>query len=231
MGSSPVSITIVSPVEKDGVLLLPASGPRSVGVVLKNATQQSIIAYCVCWKFTDSGGTVRTHVIAKRSFNGAAIPPNGSKFLSCNSGTGVGSEAQSHIEVSLELAVFDDGTAVGPDGANVFPRFKAWVDAERDFVHLALADGDFSLTVRNAREQGLAALPADDAKTSASLLMAAEMASDYRTCYQFASAYFASQVQEWIDKTGPIAAIERVRLTTNGKHYPTLHKKQGMVLS
>jgi hypothetical protein len=51
------------------------------------------------------------------------------------------------------------------------------------------------------------------------------MAGDYRTCYQFASAYFASQVQDWIDKTGPSAAIARLRLITSVKHYPTLRKK------
>jgi len=79
--------------------------------------------------------------------------------------------------------------------------------------------------VRIARKLGFDALPRNEARTSASLLMAAEMAGDYQTCYQFASAYFASQVAEWIDQTSEAAAADRLRLITSAKHYPPLHRK------
>lgn len=236
-----------------GVVPTPRSDQEAAllkyAVVLKNTTSHTIIAYCLRWKCVDSSGVVRPHVFARRNFNtfegGAAVAPGASRLISRDAGVGniqnppaqAGAvtarfeqalryyRAQRSIEVSLDLSVFDDGTAIGPDTSGWFAKFKGWLDAERDFARLALADGSFAQRVRDAREEGFDALAKDDARTSASLLMAAEMAGDYRTCYQFASAYFASQVQDWIDKTGPSAAIARLRLITSVKHYPTLRKK------
>lgn len=44
---------------------------------------------------------------------------------------------QAIVLISLDMVVFLYGKAVGDDKANQIPRLKAWLDAERDIVHMA----------------------------------------------------------------------------------------------
>ncbi len=218
-------------------------------VVLKNATPHGIIAYYVRWKFTDASDKAVTGVIHDKSFpSGRPIPPHGAKFLSLHSGIGVDSgrtramnervrdlwdrrprfyPAQRSIEVSSELAVFDDGTAVGPDDEGMLSTFEAWMDAERDFARRALAENSvvgFRRRVQDALDQGFDALPKEQRGNLGSLPAAADSAPDYSECYQFATAWLASDVMRWIDQSGEEAAREGLRRLTS-KRYPELHRK------
>jgi hypothetical protein len=133
--------------------------------------------------------------------------------------------AQRSVAVSVELAVFDDGLAVGPDQDNWLPRLSAWMDAERDFSRAALsASVRFSEHVRGTRDRGLALLPKPPSTARSGLLAAAETASTYTACYDLAKAYFAAQVADWIEQSGERVATERLRLITGTKQYPALHR-------
>ena len=252
----PEGVLLIPATDPDVASMVPR--PRSedeeallrYAVVLRNTTSRAIIANYLRWKLTDSSGRVRPQMLTGKSFpSGSAIPPHSARFLSLESGIGVASgrpgtprdevkdvweqrlqhyHAQRSIEVSIELVVFDDGTAVGPDGAGRFAKFKAWVDAERDFARTALAAGgvvSFGAKVREAREEGFEALPQDAARDNSGLLIAASTATDYSTCHRFVTAYLAAQVAEWIDKIGDDAAIARLRLITSTKYYPVVHRK------
>jgi len=216
-------------------------------VVLTNTTSHPIIAYYVHWKFTDSGGTVRHGLVKDKSFPGGnPIAPHSAKLLSLDNGIGAGAfgfsqrsqdrmdqrlrfyHEQRGIEASLELVVLDDGTAVGPDSEGWLPHFRAWMDAERDFVHTVLAENSvmsFRQRVLDAREQGFDALPKDAPKSLTRLGGLGDWERDYSRCYQLATGFFAVQVAEWIDQTGEDAAKRRLLLITGSKHYPELRRK------
>ena len=219
-------------------------------VVLKNTTSRAIIAYYVRWRFVDANGEVTTSGIEGKSFpSGGSIPPHGAKFLSCDSGIGLGRgrpivmsgrvkdlwdrrlqfyPAQRSIEASVELAVFDDGTAVGPDGAGRLPILKAWMDAERDFARMALAENSavsLRQRVQGALDQGLDALPRDQPRSIGSLSVQAAAAASYSECYKFATAWLASNVVRWINESGEDRAIDALARLTS-KSYPVLRKKE-----
>ena len=78
--------------------------------------------------------------------------------------------AQRSIEISLELAVLDDGTAIGPDQEGKIALFKAWLDAERDFSKRALGvkyPEELGLMVRNIRDHAYESLAPPNPKTTA----------------------------------------------------------------
>ena len=136
--------------------------------------------------------------------------------------------AQRSIDISLELVIFDDGTAVGPDGDGKISILKAWLDAERDFSRRALDVKDpetFSSMVRNVRERGFQYLAPEYPKSRNSLYVAAELSGEYGPCYRLAMAYFADQVAGWIDQSDATSAQQRLNQITGTKQYPAIHRK------
>ena len=57
-------------------------------------------------------------------------------------------EREVSIRISIETVVFVDGRLVGPDRKNWLPRWKAWIDAERDFVATMLNCSEIDLRPR-----------------------------------------------------------------------------------
>jgi hypothetical protein len=151
--------------------------------------------------------------------NGSAIPPNGARLLTPDSGIDVGSAstetisdqrrglweqriesylAQSSVEVSLELVVFADGTALGRDDETDSLTSKCGWMLTRVYTIRAIRCRCDALhqSVREALNQGLEALPPDSVRDPFGLQVAAVIATDYWRCQEFAAAYLAAQVTE-----------------------------------
>ena len=219
-------------------------------VLLKNTTNRNVIAYSVRWTPTGVDGiAVKPQLLTPRNFitfrGGAAIAAGESKLVSFVDGLTLPPEAQNpalhrrmlqaaefyrsqrSIEISLELVILDDGTAIGPDQDGKLAILKAWVDAERDFSRQALDVKDpeaFASMVRQIRGEGFQMLGPEYPKTLNSLYLAAEISTEYEACFRFARSYFALQVTDWIDQTDVKSAQQRLSSITGTKQYPTIHR-------
>jgi hypothetical protein len=222
-------------------------------VLIKNVSGRDLIAYSVRLASTDSNGVTKPlQILIPRdfvTFRGSAVVTSGSsKLISFVTGltaprrgnavdpasadrfrqTAEFYRAQHGIVISLELAIFEDGTAIGPDRDHKLPILKAWIDAERDFARAVLSVNDlgaFASEVRAIRDRGYEALPADAPRDAGGLYVAAEMSKRYTDCYRFAQAHFAAQVAQWIDQTDVNSARQRLMMITGNKQYPVIQRK------
>jgi hypothetical protein len=219
-------------------------------VVLKNATPRDIVAYCVVWTLTGVNGTVRTQTLTRRNFTtfqgGDAIEAGGAKLLSfagdfrrdaaslgerqiADMQRAIRSYAdQQAVLISLELVVFNDGTAVGPDRQAALPKLSAWLDAERDLSREALQEGNphkLVVRARAIRDQAFDTLPPISERTSGMLMAAAEVAKGYARTYELAKAYFAAQVTAWAEEANEDVARRNLSSLTGRKLYPVIHRK------
>jgi hypothetical protein len=219
-------------------------------VLIKNRTNHDIMSYSVRWTPIGTDGLpAKPQLLTPRSFRGATVIEAGaSKLVSFVDSITLPPEvqdaalhrqmtraaefyrAQQSIEISLELVVFDDGTAIGPDRDGKLATLRAWRDAERDFSAQARSVEDpeaFSLTVRQIRDQGLQSLPPADSRDIHSLLLQAEISNDYTVSYRFARAYFAAQVAGWIEQTDAKSAQQKLNLITGRKRYVSIQRRKG----
>ncbi|MGC2696763.1 MAG: hypothetical protein WA738_13340, partial [Candidatus Angelobacter sp.] len=130
----------------------------SSAVILKNTSKRSVVAFGVNWTIVDERGITRT-----RGFNyiqpsglldgGKAkreraqvehqIKPGESRLLTVNGMARTQEELHDLARaeftgtissVELDLAIFDDGEAVGPNQLGLMERFTAYVNAEQDLM-------------------------------------------------------------------------------------------------
>jgi len=130
----------------------------SSAVILKNASKRSVVAFAVNWTVVDNTNVIRTrgfnYIQPSGLLDGSRakrekveieqqIRPGAARLLTAN---GMARTAQELRDlaitdftstvtgVELDLAVFDDGEAVGPNRLGLMERFAAYVDAEQDLV-------------------------------------------------------------------------------------------------
>jgi hypothetical protein len=131
---------------------------KPFSVLLKNTSSRSVVAFAIKWTISDALGNTLS-----RSFNyiqpnalldgGKAkrermpvehqIRPGASRLVTVNGmvrspeelhDLAAGSFVGSVKGVDLDLAIFDDGEAVGPNELGLMERFAAFVDAEQDLM-------------------------------------------------------------------------------------------------
>jgi len=156
---TPSDPAFTSELQKIGLAInpdLPAIG--SSMVILRNTSRRSVVAFGVNWTIVDDTGVTRT-----RGFNyiqpsglldgGKAkrekaevehqISPGTARLLTVNGMVRTQQEWQDLAAagftgtvsgVELDLAIFDDGEAVGPNHLGLMERFAAYVNAEQDLM-------------------------------------------------------------------------------------------------
>lgn len=123
------------------------------------------------------------------------------------------------LTVTLDCAVFEDGTAVGPDAAGFFMKFKAQVDAKRDLLLMiqhSYAAGQSPEAILNA------------VKSFADSTVGARLSDDSPTShYNFYRRLFAQEILSIRanavrdDRQAVLLAIQPLR-----KQWPSIKKKQ-----
>jgi hypothetical protein len=136
-----------------------ALATKPFSAILKNASNRSVVAFALRWTISDASGNT-----VSRDFNyiqpsalldgGKArresapvehqIRPGMSRLVTVNGMARNAEElhdlaAQSFAgtvaSIDLDLAIFDDGEAVGPNELGLMERFTAFVNAEQDLMH------------------------------------------------------------------------------------------------
>lgn len=260
------SVNIIS-LPEERLLLSPASSPEfkdffsapdafsdalKYAVVLKNNSDQEVIAYHVRWTWTDGFGKVTRGGAVVYNFSdlrpGKMLVPGGKHFVSEGAWMGAGPrpsfdaaasqqvqsqlhtvESRRSVTISLEAVVFADGTAAGRDTDNWVPKWKAWVDAERDVLAFtgATSSGDPRQALASWQE-----LAFSRAKRQVSrdvqlpdLYVLAGNSSSYEEAYVLFRGSFASDVIQRTEQYGVESEKEMARSSLRAKQYPTIHRK------
>jgi len=131
---------------------------KSSAVILKNTSKRSVVAFGVNWTIVDNGGVTRTrgfnYIQPSGLLDGGKskrekaqvehqIRPGTARLLTVNGMARTGEELHDLAmaeftgtvsSVELDLAIFDDGEAVGPNQLGLMERFAAYVNAEQDLM-------------------------------------------------------------------------------------------------
>jgi len=225
--------------------------PYSVAV--RNDTEQEIIAYSVVWSCADANGRVGH---AERSVNsfatlgeGTGLMPHATQIVSllpaAEAGTSewnaAGEAATQHlvaslssraaIRISLDAVLFADGGFVGSDTADWAPRWKAWLNAEKEVFSAVVQAprADAPALLRRLAEPGLAAalMYSHESVDRPEQLgaIADRSARNYTDCLALAKGYFALSILDELNQ-GTLPTLENVRHILGTKRYPDVHRKE-----
>ncbi len=168
-------------------------------VILKNTTKHSLVAFALRWKIEDPNGFLRTRdvmhleprvlldgtrVRAERAF----IPAGASRLITVeglistpealkNFSSPFLQPGFTPMSVQLDIVVFDDGEAVGPDEVGLLPTLKATIDAKQDLmeeISNKLAKGEMLQNILDTLQKTASPLskthaPLDSVRTYASV--------------------------------------------------------------
>jgi hypothetical protein len=207
--------------------------------VIKNDSDREVIAYSVLWncvgvegRATTAARTVDTFSILQR---GANFLPHSSEVVSLQLSLEAGASQvdmttkvsvdrlvdifsqQISIDISLDAVLFDDGSAVGSDRAGWIPRWKAWLDAEREVLTTAVQSSD---TERINILRQFATGDQDPGKLAA----LANHSADYGECLAHAKGYFSRSLLKELEEGNGETAMKNVRNIIGSKTYPSVHR-------
>jgi hypothetical protein len=220
--------------------------------LIKNDSDKEVIAYSVRWICTDTNG--KTGASEANIFNfstlrpGSNLPPHKSRLVSLIQGLGMGHpqltqgrgdaertvalfQKQRSIVISLEAVVFEDGSTAGRDRNHWIPRWKAYLDAERDaYGHVSQSS---PAELRTSLEK-LAATAFDVARPlfqneqreSIHLYLATRHADTYEDCYVLMRGYYAKEFLAKIEENGEESTIQSIKEFIGSKRYPTIKRKE-----
>jgi hypothetical protein len=220
-------------------------------VVVTNNSPQPILAYGVVWRYTDAVGKPLVRV--RNVFSGMRLDPGKglapgrgnavSPVLALEAGGGawnamIGPEvarvagqytAATRVDISLDSVLFADGTAVGPDTANLIVHWKGWIDAERDVLTVVAENPSASLVAdlgRIADAGAFLVAQGTGAGRPGTVEMAsrADRAKTYAECYILAKAYFAQSTVEEIERGGS-PTVENLLHVRQLRVYPDVRRK------
>jgi hypothetical protein len=148
--------------KQDGATKEAADSVRPFSVILVNRSNKDVIAYAVQWEAVDAEGARAGQIDSyiqpgtlmgadppddeKIKAMGSAVRAHQSRLLfwggfdgdlrTLSKGGGVDPQLAGAVSVtaSLDCAVFDDGTAVGPDTSNFFSQVEGQVQAKKDLL-------------------------------------------------------------------------------------------------
>jgi hypothetical protein len=226
---------------------------------VRNDSGQDILAYEVHWTCTDASGKTTTASAGVASFlfrhwSGADPPPSVPADGTVLTLAGVGgadpsalmkSVAQDQAEgllayysgqrtivITLEAALLADGTAVGPDSGHAVPKWKAYLDAERDVFGLVakLTPSQLNEGLRPWVDEGATrarAYGAADRPSAASLGGVAMMsASTYEDAYVLLRGSMAAETIQKAEQFGAETWVGRIRSYVGNRRYPNIHRKE-----
>ena len=211
-------------------------------VLVSNRSKLGIIAYSLTWRCHDGSGKIVPHNITRWDFRAlnVGLGPGRSKLFSIVRGVGTPStepderirtiagfyERQESIEVQLDLAVFADGRAAGPDPDHWLPRLRAWMEAERDLqsgvAGLRRPEDVEAFVLSAARSVDLS----DPGKATADLARRVNTARSFGEAYGLARTYFAAWMALGAQKSGYGAVLEQVRQNMTSRRYPVIHREE-----
>jgi hypothetical protein len=266
-------VTTPESIPDEGVLLLPPTSAEFAAaldpdrdlrldsllpyaVLLKNNSDQEIIAYSVRWICTDSRGLVTTREVTTFDFatfhSPSNLPARTGRIISNIHFLGdrrltwdrVAEEAedsvlsfrrQVSITPSLEAVLFADGTAVGRDRNNWIPRWRAYIDAERDiFGELVSGRKDSTERLSAAVQEASTYLQQRSKSTVAGqtrdfglLQLEAHRAQTYEECYLLLRGFFAGSLLRDMEQEGEANAYKAVTRYLNAKVYPKVRRNGG----
>ncbi len=234
-----------SPPRKEYAAILPYS------VIIQNRSGQEIIAYSVVWERLEPDRRVHR---GRRSWDafaklapGAGLVPSSSRavslLLSLEAGGqtwSAGTEAQSKhllslwagpstIKMSLDAVLFADGSAAGPDTSGQIPRWKAWLDAEKEvFTKVgAQSQADAKPILLQLAEPGLAVarrVQGSDVQDSAVLGVMVGRTNGYDDCLALARADIALSILKELE-SNRLPTLDNVRRIAQSKRYPDVHRR------
>ena len=266
--SSPIGSQVkVSSLELEGVVLIPWSNPmfeqafqpgRAKGfdlilpftAVVKNNTEQPIIAYSVVWTGSDgelkgirsvfdfsslaAGTGLLAHSMAivspSRSLEAGGLywdekQAGATKLIADRFSN------EKVVNIILDAAVFADGTAVGPDDAHWIPRWKAWLNAEKEVLQTVVkcAPADLTRTLQHLSASPVPLSTKTDESFSnhqaaAQVAILADRSSTYAECLSLAKKYFVLSITAEL-KEGTTSTIENLKGILQSKTYPQFHRK------
>jgi hypothetical protein len=131
----------------------------------------------------------------------------------------------------LDAALFADGSSVGPDTSQLVPRWKAWIDAEKDVFTKATQSvpSETVSMLHHIAEPGSAIarrLSSGQLGHFSELAVLADHSGSYAECLELARGYFASAILDEIEHSS-LPTIENVRSILRSKIYPDVHSKYG----
>jgi hypothetical protein len=225
--------------------------PYSVAV--RNDTDQEIIAYSVIWRCADASGQARN---AERSVNsfatlgqGTGLMPHATHVVSLSPAVEAGSAAwdpaaeaginrlvaslsgRAAIRISLDAVVFADGGFVGPDTARWVPRWKAWLEAEKEVFNAVVQAGgaDAPALLRRLAEPGQAVAMTYSRervdRPEQLGVIADRWARGYADCLALAKGYFALSILNELNQ-GALPTLENLRHILGSKRYPAIHSRR-----
>ncbi len=221
-------------------------------VLIKNDTDKAIIAYSVRWYVTDLLGKPNAHEVTIFDFStfesSSNLPPHTSRLVSVLSGFGsrglrwdAGVDQinqlmalfmrQTSIVIRLEAVLFKDGSAIGPDGNDWVPRWKAYIDAERDVYtaarHAPPADirAFLSKSVTAAFELARPMFQGEY-RDDTHLLLAANRSGTYQQCYGLLRGYFATRLLTSLGEDGEESTMQSLKEIIDSKIYPSVHREE-----
>ena len=221
--------------------------------LIKNDSDKEVIAYSVRWICTDSDG--KTGFPEASIFNfwtlrpGSNLPPHTSRLVSLIQGLGLGHprltqgrvdaertvalfQKQRSIVIFLEAVVFEDGGAAGRDANHWIPRWKAYLDAERDVyghvsqsvpAQLRASLGKFAATAFDLAQPLFQNELKDD---STHLYLATHHVDTYEDCYVLMRGYYAKEFLAKFEEYGLESTIQSVKEFIGSKKYPTIKRKE-----
>ena len=207
--------------------------------VIKNDSDREVIAYSVLWNCVGVDGRVTTGARAVDTFSilqrGANFLPHSTEVVSLQLCLEAGASQvdmatkvsmgrlvdvfsqQISIDISLDAVLFDDGSAIGSDRAGWIPRWKAWLDAEREVLTTAVQSSD---TERINILRQFATGDQDPGKLAA----LANHSADYGECLAHARGYFSRSLLKELESGNGETSIKNVRNIIGSKTYPSVHR-------
>lgn len=218
--------------------------------VLKNDSRRDLIGYSVTWFCTDEAGrTLTPEVTIWNAASFRSVLPVGAANVVSNLvrlGTGVHWDQQTQAEtlelvrlfskqreivISLEAVLFSDGTALGPDRNQWIPRWKAYIDAERDVFSGAVIAGPYALHeyLGNMAQAGVqrASHIFQKKVDSTDLHWAARKhAHTYEDAYELFKAAIATDILAEVSTHDAPDVISSIRVRFESKKYPAVRRKE-----
>jgi hypothetical protein len=208
-------------------------------VLMTNHSERKMMAYSLTWRCRDNAGKVVSQNITRWDFRTfSKLDPGSSKLFSIVAGVGTRStdsverirtfadfyRQQKSINVQLDLVVFADGRAAGPDPDLWLPKLRAWMEAERD-LHAAVAALHTQGEVESLVESAVRGVDlSDPGKTTADLFRRANVAGSYSEAYSLAHTYFAAWMALGARTEGYEAVLQQARRNVSLRQYPVIHR-------
>jgi hypothetical protein len=196
-------------------------------ILLKNTSEQAIIAYTFSWTSVDSTGQPSTSyqtVCDDITLKGLILPQSADIVTSLGPANvaviqpaRLATEAlffqtQRSVTIALEAVMFQDGSVIGRDGGLSVPQIKAVLRSEYDLYKSVLTSADPNSLVSKLQQLS------DTLKPGGNL----DLTDPFQGWYGFYSARLASRLLKIASDKGVEAMLAFVQTTFQEKTYPPL---------